>query len=166
VGLKEELAQEMEVTRQKFHHLLDSVPEASYLHPSHNPEWTVGEVLLHIAIGMNLIHYEVWLTLYARSSLQVGLKLIPPKLLNLINAGFARRGRRITRQTLIKTYEAGHAGLTSDLKRLQEADLSRSVYVPADLEIIISGDVSIERLFRHVMIHFEAHLEQIMGTMD
>jgi predicted Zn-dependent peptidase len=62
---------------------------------------------------------------------------------------------------LIKAYEAGHGGLRSDLKRTRDDDFQKSVYVPAELEIIISGDVSIERLFRHVKIHLEAHTKQI-----
>jgi hypothetical protein len=37
MGLKEELSQELESTRQNFHHLLDFVPEALYFHPSQTP---------------------------------------------------------------------------------------------------------------------------------
>lgn len=159
--LKEELAAELEETRQHFHHLLDSVPEDLYTHPSSNPAWTIGEVLFHIALGVRLIHYEIWLTRYAGRMLQVGLNLFPSKLLNRINARLARQGSQHTRANLLKIYEAGHGGVLSDLERMQEADFGRSVNIPPRLEIILSGAVSIERLFRHVRIHLDAHSAQI-----
>lgn len=162
--LKEELIAELEVTRQNFHHLLDSVPEASYSQPSANPAWTIGDVLYHIALGVSLIHYEIWLTRYAGGVLQAGLKLFPSKLLNFINARLARQGNRNTRASLMKLHKAGHRGVLSDLERMKETDFKRSIYVPPRLEIILSENVSIERLFRHVKIHFETHEEQIRAA--
>ena len=44
MGLKEDLTQEIESMRQKFHHLLDSVPEALYVQPSDNPARNIGEI--------------------------------------------------------------------------------------------------------------------------
>jgi len=161
MGLPEDLAQEMESTRQNFHHLLDSVPEALYLHPSHNPAWTNGDVLYHIALGMTLIHYEVWLTLHACGLLQVGLNIFPAKPLNRINALFAHKGNQVTHRRLIKLYERGHTGLMSSLKRMRDDDFGKWVNVPPELDIILSGKVSIERLFQHVKIHFDAHVGQI-----
>jgi hypothetical protein len=161
MGLKETLAEEIEITRRDFHHLLDSVPEAQYLHPSHNPAWTNGDVLYHIALGMMLIHYEVWLTLHARGLLQLGLNMIPAKMLNGINAGFARKGKQVTHQMLLKVYERGHTGLRSGLKQVKEDDFGRWITVPPELDIILSGKVTIERLYQHVKIHFDAHTGQI-----
>lgn len=161
MGLKEELAEEIESTRRDFHRLLDSVPGATYVHPSHNPAWTNGDVLYHIAVGLTLIHYEVWLTLHARGLLQFGLNLVPAKILHRINAGFARRGNRINRQTLIKAYEAGHSGLISSLTRMREDDFGRWVSIPTRLDIILSGKVTVKRLFQHVKIHFEKHVRQV-----
>ena len=57
---KEELAQELEATRQDFHHLLDSVPEVFYHHPSTNPTWTIGDVLYHITLGPTALRFEIW----------------------------------------------------------------------------------------------------------
>ena len=162
MGSKETLEHEMETTRQNFHHLLDSVPEASYLHPSHNPAWINGDVLYHIALGMTLIHYEVWLTLHARGLLQAGLNIIPSRLLNNINARFADKGKQVTRQRLIHLYDHGHKGLIFNLKRINENDFEKWVNVPDELDIILSGKVTIERLFQHVKIHFDAHAGQII----
>ena len=111
MGLKEELAQEMESTRQNFHHLLDSVPEALYVHPSQNPAWTIGDVLYHITIGLPAIRFETWLIRYASWSFKIFLNNTTSKIINRGNALFARQSKRIDRQMLTKAYEAGHAGL-------------------------------------------------------
>jgi len=37
MSIKKKLADEMEITRQNFHHLLDSIPKVFFLHPGHNP---------------------------------------------------------------------------------------------------------------------------------
>lgn len=161
MGLKAELTHELEVTRQNFHHLLDSVPEDSYSHRSANPAWTIGDVLYHIALGVNLIHYEIWLTRYAGGFLQISLNLFPSKLLNLINARLARQSIRTTRESLMRLYEAGHRAVLSDLEQMKEIDFRRSIYIPSRLEIILSENVSIERLFRHIKTHLETHMEQI-----
>ncbi len=59
MDLAVELAAELEETRQNFHQLLDSVPEASYLHPSTKPAWTVGDVRYHITLGPLAIRFEI-----------------------------------------------------------------------------------------------------------
>lgn len=61
MSIKKELANEMEKTRRDFHHLLDSVPEALYHHPSDNPAWTIGGVLYHISLGPTALLFEIWM---------------------------------------------------------------------------------------------------------
>jgi hypothetical protein len=161
MGLKEELAQDMETTRQNFHHLLDSVPEALFVHPSDNPAWTIGDVLNHITIGLPAIRVELWLISHARGLFQFVLNDTTSRLINWLNAPFARRGGRVTRQRLIKAYEAGHAGLISSLKRVREEDWGKSVKYPEVFVSELAGVVTVERLFRYVTLHFDVHAEQI-----
>jgi len=61
MGLKEDLIQDLEAARRNFHNLLDTVPEASYIHPSNNPAWTIGDVLYHITVGPPAIRFEIWM---------------------------------------------------------------------------------------------------------
>jgi DinB family protein len=164
MGLKEELTWELEDTRQNFHHLLDSIPEALYLHPSDNPAWTIGDVLYHITLGPIAIRFEIWMIRYAPGLIQFALNNTTSKLFNWINAPFARRGGRINRQRLIKAYEAGHAGLISSLKRVREEDFSKAVNYPAAFVSELAGVVTVERLFRYVKLHFDVHAGQIRAA--
>ena len=161
MNLKEELAQEMEITRKNFHHLLDSVPEALYHHPSSNPAWTIGGVLYHITLGPSALRFEIWMIRYARWLFQIAMNDATAYIFNRINKLFARNPKRITRQMLKNTYEAGHTGLMSSLKRIRENDFQKSVIYPASFVPELAGEVSIERIFRYVTEHFDIHAEQI-----
>ena len=165
MGLKEDLAQELETTRQNFHHLLDSVPEALYLHPSANPAWTIGDVLNHITIGLPAIRVELWMISQVRGLFQFVLNDTTSKLINWVNAPFARRGGRITRQQLIKAYEKGHAGLMSSLRRMRDEDWGKSINYPVAFVSELAGEVTVERLFRYVKLHFDVHAEQINSAI-
>ncbi len=162
--LKEELAQELEVTRQNFHHLLDSVPEALYVHPSDNPAWTIGDVLYHITLGPPAIRFEIWMIRYIPWLFQA-LNDTTSKIFNWGNALFANRTKRITRQRLIKAYEAGHAGLLSSLRRVREDDFAKTVNYPEVFVSELAGVVTIERLYRYVTLHFEVHAKQINSVL-
>jgi len=159
--LKEELAQEMESTLQDFHHLLDSVPESFYHHPSINPAWTIGDVLYHITLGPTALRYEIWMICHAHRLFQFGLNGFTAKVINRLNALFAQRTKRITHQTLTKAYEAGHAGMMSSLKRMREDDFQKSVIYPEAFVAELAGKVTAESLFRYVKEHFDLHAEQI-----
>jgi len=158
--LKEDLAQELEATRQNFHHLLDSIPEALYNHPSDNPAWAIGDVLYHITLGPPAIRFEIWMIRYAPWIFKA-LNNTTTKIFNWGNALFARQPKRITRQRLIKVYETGHAGLMSSLRRVREEDWGKSVIYPAVFVSELAGVVTVERLFRYVTLHFEVHANQI-----
>ena len=41
---------ELAATRQAYHALVASISEATWRRPSHNPAWTIGQVLDHMAL--------------------------------------------------------------------------------------------------------------------
>jgi len=165
MDIKEELAQEMETTLRSFHHLLDSVPDAFYNHPSSNPAWTIGDVLYHITLGPTALRFEIWMIVHARGIFQLVMNDITSNIFNRINAMFASRPKRITSQRLINAYEAGHTGLISSLKRLDEDDLRKSIIYPKSFVPEIAGKVSVERLFHYITEHFDIHAKQIREAL-
>lgn len=165
MGLRDELLQDLEAARLGFHHLLDSVPESAYSHPSDNPAWTIGDVLFHITLGPPALRFEIWMLRHAPWLMRVALNPLTSRVFNWSNALFARLPKRITRQTLLKAYESGHAGLMSSLKRMDESDLRRSAMYPPEFVSDLAGTVSIERLFRYVRGHFDVHAEQIRAAL-
>jgi hypothetical protein len=165
MGRREELLQDLEAARLGFHHLLDSVPENSYSHPSDNPAWTIGDVLFHITLGPPALRFEVWMIRHAPWLMRVALNPLTSRIFNWGNALFAQVPRRITRQTLQRAYERGHKGLVSSLRRMDEADLRRSTVYPPEFVSELAGEVSIERVFRYVRGHLEVHAAQVRAAL-
>ena len=161
--LKQNLAQELQDTHEKFLALLESIPESDYARPTANPSWTVGDILYHVTLGPRALSLEIWMIAYMRGLFQVGMKYFPSKLFNRANTIFARRGKRINRQMLIKAYAAGHTGIRSRLRRMRDGDFQKSVIYPAEFVSELAGKVTVERLFRYVKEHFEVHSKQLKG---
>jgi hypothetical protein len=165
VNRKQALQQELEETHVKYLVLLETIPESDYSLPTHNPAWTVGELLFHVTLGPRALAFEIWMILHARALFQFGLNNIPFKIFNRVNALFARRGARITRQGLIEAYGTAHTVIRSRLRRTREQDFQKSVKYPAALEASLAGEVTVERLFHYVKGHFAVHSVQ-MGVRE
>ncbi|MDX1378509.1 MAG: DinB family protein [Anaerolineales bacterium] len=162
MNLKEDLTQEMEVTRQDFHHLLDSVPESFYSHPSHNPAWTVGEVLFHITLAPRFLTADLRMIIgQAWISKVIGL-VMPKSVFDKLNEIFTRRwaARNMNREKLKRSYDKAHENAMRALKSLNEADFQKSLEYPAYDELL-GTVVTVEGLFRYIKIHFDTHAGQI-----
>ena len=160
--LKEDLLNEIEETRVRYHRLLDAIPESEYARQSGNEAWTVGDALYHLTLGPRAIAFEAWMILHARGLYQFWMRHFPLEWFHRLNARFARSdARRWSRAKLGSAYENAHAALRSALTRTREEDLARSATYPAGLEVLLAGEVSLERLFRYAQAHFEAHAAQI-----
>ncbi|MFT3894006.1 MAG: hypothetical protein QM730_20445 [Anaerolineales bacterium] len=136
-----------------------------YSHPSANLAWTIGGVLYHITLGPPAIRFEISMLRYTPWMFKL-LTNSTSRLFNWGNALLARAPARITRQTLEKAYEKGHTGLMSSLKRMRELDFARTVTYPPEFVSELAGEVSIERLFRYVTLHFEVHEGQIQKAIN
>lgn len=158
---KQMLEKEIHQTREQFLTLINSIPEADYPLPTDNPAWSVGDLLYHITLGPRALSLEIWMTIHARGLFQLTMKYFPSNLFNRLNAQFARRGNRITRADLIKGYEAAHASVITSLKRTRVEDFQRSIIYPIELEPLLAGETSVEKLFHYVKNHFEAHRNSI-----
>jgi hypothetical protein len=163
MNLKDSLFGEIEETRRRYLQLLESIPESDYPLPTNNPAWTIGDVLYHIRLGPPAIRFEVWMVRYA-PWIFGALNDSTSRIFHWGNALFARHPKRITPQSLIKAYEAGHAGLISDLRRVKEAEFKKSVVYPEAYVSELAGVVTVERLFRYVKGHFEIHEGQIRAS--
>jgi hypothetical protein len=159
--IRQELEKELEETRLRYLALLDSIPESDYSLPTDNPDWNVGEMLYHITLGPPTLAFETWMITHVRGLFKFGIRVIPSSWMERLNGLYAQRGGRITRQGLIKGYEAGHTRIMSRLKRTRDEDFSKVMEYPDDFLTMLTGTVTIERLFHYVKQHFEEHQAQL-----
>ncbi|MDL1912697.1 DinB family protein [Chloroflexi bacterium CFX6] len=167
MSLKEELVREMETTRRDFHHLLDSVPEAFYRLPSDNPAWTVGEVLFHMSLAPRFLTADLRLLLGQAWMARIVGALIPKSLFDRLNEYFTKRwaSRNMTREKLRRAYDTAHENALRALEKLREEDFGKSLEYP-NYDELLSGVVSVEKLYRYITIHFHAHAEQIRRIVE
>ncbi|HAV76286.1 MAG TPA: hypothetical protein DCX53_02930 [Anaerolineae bacterium] len=167
MSLKEELAREMEITRQNFHHFLDSVPETLYHHSSDNPAWTIGEVLFHISLAPRFLTADLRMIIgQAWISKLIGV-FMPKSIFDKLNEHFTKRwaSRNMTREKLGHAYDKAHKNAMRALDSLKEEDFEKSLEYP-DYDELLTGVVSVERLYRYITIHFNVHAEQIRKVLE
>lgn len=164
--LKQALVQEMEDTRRDFHHLLDSVPEALYHHPSNNPAWTIGEVLFHMSLAPRFLTADLRLIIGQAWIAKVIGVLIPKSLFDKLNEHFTRcwASRNMKREKLRRAYDKAHENAMRALESLDEEDFSKSLEYP-DYDELLTGVVTVEKLYRYITIHFKVHAEQIQKIL-
>jgi hypothetical protein len=161
MNIHEELRQEIEATREAYHQLLHSVPEAAFSLPSDNPAWTIGEVLFHMSLAPRFLTADLRLILGQAWILRLVELLLPKSLFDRLSETFTRRwARGLSRDRLGQAYDKAHANALKALASLRAEDFQKSLRYP-EYDPLLSGEVTVERLFRYIKLHFDAHAAQI-----
>ena len=164
--LVDELRSEIMATRLAFHALLDSVPEKALNLPSENPVWTVREVLYHMSIAPRMLVADARILTGDPRIYQPLLRLFPARLFHALNERLTRRGARgLDRAALRQAYDDAHVAALRALQRCAAEDFHRPVPYPA-WDPLLAGNVDLEKLFRYVRRHFEAHAPQVKGAVE
>ena len=157
--IRQQLHDELESTRQDFHLLLDEILEEDYDLPSLNSAWTIRKVLYHMSLAPRNLPSDVRLIRHLK-----WVPKLPAGPFNRINAALTRRGaRNLDKEALAVKYNEAHARSLQALETVKDDEWAFGVDYP-DWDPILSGFVTLERLFRYIHQHFEAHAKEI-GTV-
>lgn len=166
MSTRQELRQEMEETRSAYHGLLAQVPDEAFSLPSDNPAWTIGQVLYHMSLAPRLLWADVRMITGQSWIYRVVPILVPKSLFDWLNARLTRYGaRHLSRDFLAQEYDKAHAAALRALDSISDDDLRKQVHYP-DWDPMLSGDVTVERLFHYVKLHFGAHAAQIRDRLE
>lgn len=166
MSIREELEFEIDETRIGFERLLNSIPEKAYDLPSDNPAWTIGEVLYHMSIAPRLMNRDVKMILGQNWVYRLIPILVPRRLFNWLNETLTRYGaRNVSREFLSVEYEKAHRAALKALSEVDDQDFDRFVFYP-DWDPLLSGEVTLERLFRYARAHFESHAKQLSLILE
>lgn len=165
MALKDELRLEMIQTRQAFHALLAEVPDEAFSQPSDNPAWTIGQVLFHMSLAPRFMTTDLRMILSRPWTAKVFARLVPISLFDSLNAFLTRRwSRNLDRTFLAEQYDRAHERAVKSLEALHESDFQKSLRYPG-YDPLLSGVVTVERLYRYIRLHFEAHAGQIQEAL-
>lgn len=157
---REEIYAELETTHRAFHALLAEINVEDLSKPSLNPAWTVGEVLYHMSLAPKNLPSDVWLIRHLK-----WIPKFPAGPFNRLNVIIARRGaRNASKDCLAVEYDQAHDKTIRCLETIRDDEWDLGTTYP-DWEPLLSGYVTIERLFHYVTLHFEIHANDIRQTL-
>ncbi|HSL29942.1 MAG TPA: DinB family protein [Anaerolineales bacterium] len=166
MSVKDELRAEILETREAFHRLLAEIPDKAFSEPSDNPAWTIGELLFHMSLAPRFVVTDLRFIISRPWLAKIFTILIPISLFNRLNEVFTRYGsRNLNRTFLAEQYDRAHARALESLEELQEADFERALPYPG-YDAMLSGVVTVERLYRYLKLHFQAHAGQIRERLN
>lgn len=159
--VREEIRDELETVRVSFHELIDSLTDDDWHRPSGNPAWTIGQVAFHMTLAPRMLPADVRM-------IRKGWRIPKPpaSLFNRLNVLLTRLGaRKVTRKTAGEAYDAAHAVALEALDTIGEDEWDKGLDYPG-WDPLLSGHVTLERLFRYLRMHFQCHAEQIRAAME
>lgn len=161
-SLSEEIRAELDATRQAYRGLLASLSDEDWPKPSGNPAWTVGQLMVHMTFAPRMLSADV--KLIRRGG---WMPKLPAFLFNWSNVLMTRwSARKESVHTVGALYDAAHDNALRVLETIQDEEWSLGREYP-DWDPMLSGYVTLERLFRYLAIHFKAHEEQVrQGLAD
>jgi hypothetical protein len=161
MSLREQIHNEIVETRLRFHQLLDRIPDKALYMPSDNPAWTIGEVLYHMSIAPRFVILDVRMISGQRWVYRLISRIVPKSLFDWLNSRLTRFGaRNFSRQFLASEYDKAHEIAIKALDGIADEDFEKSMSYP-DWKPMLSGEVTLEKLFHYVKNHFDEHAADI-----
>lgn len=161
MDIKEHIKEELEGTREEYHRLLTSISEEDFLLPSANPAWSVAEILSHMSLAPRYISSDI---VFIRRFAWIPKP--PAVLFHTFNNWSTKRGaRNATHDSLAEHYDVAHVRMIEALENIQDDEWTKGAEYPG-WDPMLSGFVTLERLFRYPNEHFQAHkkeLEVVLG---
>jgi hypothetical protein len=159
---------ELESARASFHALLGSLTGEDWSRQSLNPGWTNGEILVHIFLAFQLTVPLVPLTRLwgrlPRGSSRVFARTLDALTgpFNWLNALGARaQGRTVTRDRIGGLYDEVHFSVIKTLGSIRDEEWQRGMYYPTKWDPSFKDFMTLEDVYRYVLVHFNLHLAQI-----
>jgi hypothetical protein len=153
---REQINAELEATRSAFHALIDRLEIEDLIKPSLNPAWSIREVLYHMSFAPRNLPSDVWMIRHLN-----WVPKIPAGPFNRLNTFLTRRSaRNATKEVIASAYDQAHQRTLKALESVQNDEWEKGVNYP-DRDPMLSGFVTLERLFGYISQHFAAHAAEV-----
>ncbi len=159
---------DLDATRASVRSLLDSFSKEDWSRQSLNPGWTNGEVMAHMVFGFVVVVILLPLTRLwgrlpkdsSRSFARMLNRFAGP--FNRVNAFGARmQGRMFAPDRVRAVYDRAEGWLLKKAASIGDAEWERGMYYPTRWDSNFSEFMTVEKLFRYPVSHFNFHLGQI-----
>ena len=152
-----DLRSEIEMTKERFHRMLVTIPEEALRLPSKCAKWTNGEVLYRMTLAPLIVR-----SILKRNFGNMSQPRLPKLVTGpLIEWGSERRirsaVRKLTLLALAKDYEYNCALLVEILDRFVDEDFATTVMIPEPEKLLLPPWVTVEQLLHYVKDHFNLY---------
>jgi hypothetical protein len=129
--------------------------------PSLNPDWTIREVFYHMSLAPRNLPSDVRMIRHLKR-----VPKMPAGPFNWLNSYLTRRGaRNMDKAALAAKYDEAHARTMEALESVKDEEWSFGVEYP-NWDDMLSGYVTLERLFQYIRRHFDTHAEEIRAALN
>ena len=157
---RQQIRTQLEETRRAFHSVLEQLTNEDLNQPSLNPAWSIREVLYHMSFAPKNLPLDVWMIRHLK-----WVPKIPAGPFNRLNTYLTRRGgRNATKEKIAAAYDEAHQHTLKALDSVQDGEWEKGVNYP-DWDPMLSGFVTLERLFQYISLHFASHAGDIEGAL-
>lgn len=151
-----ELKAEIELTRERFHRLLVTIPEEALKLPSRDPDWTNGEVLYRMSVASLLIRTTLKKNRSVPSKPAIHQVVTGP-LIQRTNELFIRsRAANSTRWSIAREYDETYKKVLEMLEEIPADGFEQKMMIFED-EPLLPKPATVEQLFHYVKDHFDVY---------
>lgn len=152
---------EISTTRDKFHRLLSTIPDAALNLPSKNPSWNNGELLYLMSLSPLIIKSNLTKNLYARAfSSSLSNRLINPRIEGRSEGHIRLQARNATCFSIAVEYNENCAQVLEMLAKIPDDGFAKYLTV-YERDELLPPIVTVDRLFQYVKKHFDNYRPQI-----
>ena len=156
-----ELRSEIELTREKFHRFLVTIPDSILKLPSKDSGWKNGELLYLMSVAPRII--KSVLKKHLRENPRQGYisrNITGPLLQKTGEMIIRSRGHNSTRWMIATEYDNTYALVLELLNAISDDDFDKTLNIP-DIDPLLPTQLTIESLFHYVKNHFDIYSKQI-----
>lgn len=159
-----ELKAEIEMTREKFHRFLATIPEDALKLPSKDTDWTNGELLYRMSVAPLIIKSILKKNKRENSKPFPIPAVVTGPLIQRTNEMFIRsRAANSTRWSIAREYAETCKVVLEMLEGIPDDGFERKLIIFED-DPLLSKPATVEELFHYVRKHFETYCKQINLT--
>lgn len=151
----------IELTRQKFHWLIRTIPEAALTQLSKDPAWTNGELLMQMCMAPRVMMSNLSHAVDGSWIYPPVLRWLPGPLRRKLNEIYIRStARTATHLSFIIEFDKTCLFALKLLEERWEQDLETPTVI-SNGDTLLSGKVTVKEVFDYLPSYFDIHSKQL-----
>ena len=161
--IRSSLRTEIELTRQQFHRLLVTIPDAAVKLPSKDPAWTNGELLYRMSVASLVIRSTLKKNAAEHSDRLSIHQVVTGPLIQRTNEMFIRmHAQNSSRWSIAREYDETCTRVLEMLDTIPDDGFDQMLRISEfENDPLLPEMVTVEQLFHYARNHFDTYSQQL-----